>query len=192
MVFEEMNMGQARTLNDGEFNWMLDQIEHQPHARRNIMMLKLLHGAGLRVGELAALKVADVVNINGVIRDQIILQPHQTKGHDQRTVYLSEKLKSELADFVINVDRSAYLFASQKRDHFTANTLQAVISSLYRRVGLEGCSSHTGRRSFITKLASAGVGARVLQELAGHRNLATTQRYIDVTENMKKLAVELA
>jgi integrase/recombinase XerD len=36
------------------------------------------------------------------------------------------------------------------------------------------------------------VGARVLQELAGHRNLATTQRYIDVTDNMKKLAVELA
>jgi len=185
-------MGQARTLNDGEFNWMLDQIQHQPHARRNIMMLKLLHGAGLRVGELAALKVADVVNINGVVRDQIILQPHQTKGHEQRTVYLNEKLKSELAEYVVALDRSAYLFASQKRDHFTANTLQAVISSLYRRVGLEGCSSHTGRRSFITKLASAGVGARVLQELAGHRNLATTQRYIDVTENMKKLAVELA
>jgi integrase/recombinase XerD len=120
------------------------------------------------------------------------LQPHQTKGHAQRTVYLNEKLKSELADFVVTLDRSAFLFASQKRDHFTANTLQAVISSLYRRVGFEGCSSHTGRRSFITKLASAGVGARVLQELAGHRNLATTQRYIDVTENMKKLAVELA
>ena len=185
-------MGQARTLNDLEFNWMLDQIQHQPHAHRNIMMLKLLHGAGLRVGELAALKVADVVNINGVIRDQVILQPHQTKGHEQRTVYLSEKLKSELADYVVTLDRSAYLFVSQKRDHFTANTLQAVITSLYRRVGLEGCSSHTGRRSFITKLASAGVGARVLQELAGHRNLATTQRYIDVTENMKKLAVELA
>lgn len=185
-------MAQARTLNDQEFNWLLEQIEQRPHARRNIMMLKLLHGAGLRVGELAALKVADVVNINGVIRDQIILKPHQTKGDQQRTVYLNEKLKSDLAEYVVNADRSAYLFTSQKRDHFTANTLQAVITSLYRCVGLEGCSSHTGRRSFITKLASAGVGARVLQELAGHRNLATTQRYIDVTENMKKLAVELA
>ena len=185
-------MGQARTLNDQEFNWLLEQIELRPHASRNIMMLKLLHGAGLRVGELAALMVADVVNINGVIRDQIILKPHQTKGDQQRMVYLNEKLKSDLAEYVVNTDRSAYLFASQKRDHFTANTLQAVITSLYRCVGLEGCSSHTGRRSFITKLASAGVGARVLQELAGHRNLATTQRYIDVTENMKKLAVELA
>ena len=87
---------------------------------------------------------------------------------------------------------SGYLFSSQKRDHFTANTLQAVITSLYRRAGLAGCSSHSGRRSFITKLASAGVSARVLQELAGHRNLATTQRYIDVTEMMKRRAVELA
>jgi len=185
-------MGQARTLNDQEFNWLLEQIEHRPHARRNIMMLKLLHGAGLRVGELAALMVADVVNVNGIIRDQMILKPHQTKGDQQRMVYLNEKLKSDLAEYVINADRSAYLFASQKRDHFTANTLQAVITSLYIRVGFNDCSSHTGRRSFITKLASAGVGARVLQELAGHRNLATTQRYIDVTENMKKLAVELA
>lgn len=185
-------MGQARTLIDQEFTWLLDEIQQRPHAPRNAMMLKMLHGAGLRVGELAALLVSDVVNVDGCVRDQIILQPHQTKGHQQRIVYLNEKLKIELADYVKSIDRAGYLFKTQKRDHFTANTLQAVITSLYRRAGLVGCSSHSGRRSFITKLASAGVSARVLQELAGHRNLATTQRYIDVTDAMKRRAVELA
>ena len=136
--------------------------------------------------------VLDVLNVDGRIRDQVILLPHQTKGHQQRVVYLNEKLKIELADYLQAVGGCGYLFTTQKRDHFTANTLQAVITGLYRRAGLVGCSSHTGRRSFITKLASAGVSARVLQELAGHRNLATTQRYIDVTDNMKKMAVELA
>jgi integrase/recombinase XerD len=185
-------MAQARTLTDAEFTWLLDQVQQRPHAGRNTMMLKMLHGAGLRVGELAALLVSDVVNVDGSIRDQIVLQPHQTKGHRQRVVYLNDKLKIELAEYVKTMNTSGYLFKTQKRDHFTANTLQAAITSLYRRVGLAGCSSHSGRRSFITKLASAGISARVLQELAGHRNLATTQRYIDVTDAMKRRAVELA
>jgi integrase/recombinase XerD len=190
--FLETEMGKARTLTDAEFTWLLDQIQHRPHASRNAMMLKMLHGAGLRVGELAALLVSDVVNVDGSIRNQVVLLPHQTKGHQQRIVYLNEKLKIELADYLNTIDRTGYLFKTQKRDHFTANTLQAVITGLYRRAGFAGCSSHTGRRSFITKLASAGVSARVLQELAGHRNLATTQRYIDVTDAMKRRAVELA
>lgn len=185
-------MSQARTLSDLEFELLLNRVKLRPHAARNSLMLKLLHGAGLRVGEVAALKIADVIGADGRIRDQVILQPHQTKGHHQRSVWLNEKLKIELQDYIGTGVKTGYLFSSQKRDHFTANTLQAVVTSLYRRAGLVGCSSHTGRRSFITKLASAGVSARVLQELAGHRNLATTQRYIDVTDNMKKMAVELA
>jgi integrase/recombinase XerD len=84
------------------------------------------------------------------------------------------------------------LFITQKRSHFTPNTLQAVVTKLYINAGFRCCSSHTGRRSFISKLASSGVNARVLQELAGHQNLATTQRYIDVTDNMMRVAVELA
>ena len=185
-------MGQARTLTDQEFEFLLSRIQQRPHAARNSLILKLLHGAGLRVGEVAALTIADIVGLDGRIRDQITLQPHQTKGRHQRTVWLNEKLKIELQVYIGVGNKSGYLFSSQKRNHFTANTLQAVVTSLYRRAGLTGCSSHTGRRSFITKLASAGVSASVLQELAGHRNLATTQRYIDVTDAMKKLAVELA
>lgn len=185
-------MGQARTLTDQEFALLLERVANRPHAERNLLMLKLLHGSGLRVGELAALHVSDVVNIDGSIRDQIILKAEQTKGHRGRVVWLNEKLKIELQDYIRKIDKTGYLFRTQKRDHFTANTLQAVITNLYRRAGFAGCSSHTGRRSFITKLASAGVSARVLQELAGHRNLVTTQRYIDVTDAMKRRAVELA
>ena len=55
-----------------------------------------------------------------------------------------------------------------------------------------GATSHSGRRSFITKLASKGISARVLQELAGHKHLGTTQRYIDVNDDMLRKAVELA
>lgn len=109
-------MAQARTLTDAEFNWLLDQIQRRPRAHRNAMMLKMLHGAGLRVGELAALLVSDVVNVDGSIRDQIILKPHQTKGHQQRIVYLNEKLKIELADYVKTIDHASYLFKCPNHD----------------------------------------------------------------------------
>ena len=62
---------------------------------------------------------------------------------------------------------------------------------LYRNAGVSGASSHSGRRTFITSLAQKGIGVRVLASLAGHRNIAVTQRYIDVNDEMKRNAVEL-
>jgi integrase/recombinase XerD len=63
---------------------------------------------------------------------------------------------------------------------------------LYRAAGISGASSHSGRRTFITNLASKGISVRVLASLAGHRSIAVTQKYIDVNDDMKRNAVELA
>ena len=62
---------------------------------------------------------------------------------------------------------------------------------LYKRVGISGGSSHSGRRTFITTLANKGVSVRLLASLVRHSNIATTQRYIDVNDDMKRRAVEL-
>jgi integrase/recombinase XerD len=62
---------------------------------------------------------------------------------------------------------------------------------MYAEVGIEGASSHSGRRGFITNLANNGVSVRVLQELAGHRSLAVTQRYIEVNHQLMRNAVEM-
>jgi integrase/recombinase XerD len=59
------------------------------------------------------------------------------------------------------------------------------------REGIAGASSHSGRRTFITNLAAKGISVRVLASLAGHKSIATTQRYIDVNDDMKRRAVEL-
>ena len=64
-------------------------------------------------------------------------------------------------------------------------------NTIYAGAGLDGATSHSGRRTFITTLASKGVGVRVLASLAGHRSIATTQAYIDVNDEMKRAAVEL-
>jgi integrase/recombinase XerD len=61
----------------------------------------------------------------------------------------------------------------------------------YERAGIDGATSHSGRRTFITELAAKGIGVRVLAALAGHRSIQTTQRYIDVNDEMMRNAVEL-
>jgi integrase/recombinase XerD len=62
---------------------------------------------------------------------------------------------------------------------------------IYSEAGIEGASSHSGRRSLLTSLASKGVGVRVLQEIAGHSSISVTQRYIDVNDHQMRAAVEM-
>lgn len=85
---------------------------------------------------------------------------------------------------------SSALIASQKGGHFTANSLCQLFGEIYREAGVSGATSHSGRRGFITKLAHSGVSAKVIMELVGHKYLTTTQRYIEVTDDMKRNAVE--
>jgi integrase/recombinase XerD len=152
------------------------------------------HLSGMRVGEVAALLYGDVVATDGTIRAEVRLSAAQTKGNKSRTVLLPERLRAELAYFAAQhatKDNKKPLFATERSAGFTADTLTHIVNGLYRRAGLDGASSHSGRRTFITKLAEQGVGARVLQQLAGHSSLATTQRYIDIKPSMLRAAVEL-
>jgi integrase/recombinase XerD len=66
-----------------------------------------------------------------------------------------------------------------------------LFKDIYEDCGIENASSHSGRRTFITNLASKGVGVRVLAALAGHASISTTQRYIDINDHQLRSAVEL-
>ncbi|WP_334186967.1 tyrosine-type recombinase/integrase [Noviherbaspirillum sp.] len=187
-------MAQAKTLTEKELKKVLIYISLRKHASRNRAMLLLTHWAGMRVGEVAALRIGDVVATDGSIKAEIRLSPEQTKGRHARTVFLGERLRKELAVYVATLKRplpERPLFYTQKRSGFTANTLCQHFYHLYRQVGIDGASSHSGRRSFITNLANKGVGVRVLMALAGHRNIGTTQAYIDVNDAMQRAAVDL-
>lgn len=193
-ILESGNMPQARTLTSKELRRVLDHIATRPHAARNRAMLLLTHWAGCRVGEVAALSVRDVQHADGSVRTEIRLDATQTKGRHARVVFVSERLRKELAAYLKAMGQcqpEAALFRTQKRAGFSANTLCQTLNAIYRSAGLDGATSHSGRRSFITTLATKGVGVRVLASLAGHRSIATTQRYIDVNDEMKRAAVEL-
>jgi integrase/recombinase XerD len=130
----------------------------------------------------------------GEVREAFVLQGEQAKGGKARTVYLSQRLRKALASYgdTVKLDApQAPLFASQKGGHFSANTMCQLFLDIYRACGLKDASSHSGRRTYITRLANRGVGVRLLAELAGHSHISTTQRYIDVNADQLRNAVEM-
>lgn len=187
-------MSQAKTLTDRELKKVLDYVAVHRHAARNRAMLLVTCYAGCRVSEVAALKCGDVLAADGTVKTEIQLSPDQTKGGHARTVFVNDRLKKELTAYCKTLKRrdpDLPLFRTQKREGFTGNTLCQHFHWLYRHAGIDGASSHSGRRTFITTLASKGVSVRVLASLAGHKSIATTQRYIDVNDDMKRAAVQL-
>ena len=187
-------MAQAKTLSDRELQRVLDFINKTQFAKRNRCIVLLTHLAGMRIGECVAVRYQDVLNSDGTVRDEIQLAANQTKGSHSRTVLLSERMKGELASYVAAhpcKDPKKPLFSTQRADGFTSNTLTHIVNGLYKQAGIDGATSHSGRRGFLTKLSEKGVSVRVMMQLAGHAQMSTTQRYIDTRPDILRNAVEL-
>lgn len=190
-------MAQARTLNEQEIEQVLEHTKARKHAERDRCLILTSHLSGMRVGEIAALTVGHVLAPNGTIRSEIRLSASQTKGKHARTVFINQRLRDEWSAYLQTMrtdDRQRALFPSQKnpREGFSANSLAQHFINLYRGAELDGCSSHSGRRSYATKIAGSGVGLRVLMRLMGHRHPAVTAVYIDASDDMLRRAAELA
>jgi integrase/recombinase XerD len=194
ITFQGERMSQARVLNPQELRRVLDHVATRRHSARNRAMLLLTHYAGMRVGEVAALRMYDVLNSDSTIKGEVRLMAEQTKGKHPRTVYLNERMQKELSNYIrcIRVkDQSKPLFYTQKQSGFSANSLTQYFFYLYRACGLDGASSHSGRRSFLTGLANKGTAIHILKSLAGHRNISTTASYLYSNPSQLRAAVEL-
>lgn len=189
-------MAAAKSLTPAEIQRVLEHMSKQPYAQRNRAMFMLTVAAGLRVSEVAGLTLGDVLDSAGAVRGELHLASHRVKHGHARTVYLNSRLREELDTYIAtrsNRDASLPLFPTHRgpRRFFSANTLAQHFFWLYRNAGLTGASSHSGRKTFLTSLASQGVSVFVLASLAGHKSISTTQRYVTVNDEVKRRAVEL-
>lgn len=197
-------MAQARILTSTEVDLLLDHISIRQHAERDRLMFLLTYLAGLKVSEIASLKVSDVLSSEGTIKNNIQVQ--SAIDTDERIVAISNKLSSEIVkyltfiyetDCLIGITYSDSinlpLFYTQKREGFTPNTLSNHFHHLYQEAGLYGGSAMSGRRTFIANLSRKGVDVRVLSSLAGHKSLGTISRYLVATPDQQspQSAVEL-
>jgi integrase/recombinase XerD len=186
-------MKQAQVLNERDVKRVLAAIAKRRYSKRDRAMFMLSYLAGMRVGEIAALRVSDVYEADGSVKDQIRLAKNQTKGSEARSVLLNAQAQEELRLYARTLSRTGEqpLFVSKWGKAMSPNSLVQVFGRFYKLAGLSNASSHSGRRSFITTLSSKGVSVRVLAALAGHKNISTTQRYIEVGDHQLRAAVEM-
>jgi integrase/recombinase XerD len=188
---------QAKVLTEAEVAKVLQYTESTKHSLRNRTLVITSFASGMRAKELASLRYKDVVNNDGTIKSEIRLSAEQTKGSDNRTVYINTKLQQDLLQYVKGIRfRSGddKLFQTQKSNSkvgFSPNTLCQFFHYLYKRAGIDGASSHSGRRTMATRLCERGTNLRLVMEVLGHKNLSTTQKYLSVNVNMLKQAIEL-
>lgn len=187
-------MAQAKALTQQELDQVLSYVATKKYGARDRALILTSFLSGMRAKEIASLRFKDILNQDGGLKTEIRLTADMTKGNHGRTVFLSQRLREELMAYIrtrpTNHPQLPVFFTSN-RAGFNANGLCQHFWWIYKRAGISGASSHSGRRSFITSLAEKGIGVRVLASLAGHRSIAVTQRYIDVNDNMKRKAVEL-
>jgi integrase/recombinase XerD len=198
-------MSQAKVLTEKEIKKVIKVIESKRHASRNRCMFMMTHMSGARISEVASLRICDVLASDGSIKSEIYLSSQQTKGSKGRTLYLSDKFREEISLYlktrfklkdllpVTMTDTVRALFTNQKdcQRGFSASTACQMFHYWYKEAKIEGASSHSGRRGFITNLANKGVHVRILQELAGHSSIAVTQKYIDVNQDKLRIAVAM-
>lgn len=148
------------------------------------MMLLLSLRAGLRACEIAGLDWSMVLDARGRIGRAIEIRDSIAKKGSGRRVPIHPELGRALPTLKrASSSTCGPIVVSARGGRLRANSVVNWFIALYRKTGIDGCSSHSGRRTFIT-LASrqahrAGASLRDLQLLAGHRSIETTQRYID-------------
>lgn len=191
-----MRDGKARVPTPQEFDRLMAVISKRRHAERNTAIMFLSYGLGMRVGEIAAIDMSDILNADGTIKEGFTIKKSNTKTKKPRELYLaSPKVRKALADYVAHllsegdVNLSAPLFMSQKGQRFSGNTLQTAMATIYAAAGLEGCKSHSGRRTFATKLIHGNTDIKSVQTLMGHASIKQTVEYVENSPHLlKKIA----
>jgi integrase/recombinase XerD len=186
-------MAQASVLTDADIRRIFRIIETTRHADRNRLAFILSIYGGMRVGEIAAVKIRDVANQYGEARREIKLASDQTKGERSRTVVLSNRVRKEIESYLKlypNAQPDWPLIRSQRGGPFSSLTLSMLFKEIYELAGIR-TSSNSGRRTFATRLNAKGVGMRTIQKLMGHRHIGTTAMYCEVSEEVMRNAVEL-
>lgn len=194
-----MSLGkQARVLSKGQVEALIAFVSTTRYPIRNRTIALLSVRAGLRAKEIAHLTWAMVLSADGSVGPSIHLLDSASKGSSGRVIPLSKDLRSTLDDLYAeqgHPDSDCRVIRSERSDGVPAQSIVNLFFVWYEHLGFRGCSSHSGRRTFITnaarKISTVGGSLRDVQVLAGHTRLSTTQRYIEADSEAQRRVVNL-
>lgn len=191
---------QAKILSEANQKKVLAYIDNfSRYPLRNRVIFLLSVKAGLRAIEISKLRWRHVLDADGNLADAITFEDAASKGtNGGRTIPVNKHLGLALAELYEQTPNEPHKPVIQTERAKSGVGRQVIVNQFakwFKGVGLEGCSSHSGRRTFITnaarKISTVGGSLRDVQSLAGHSSLQTTQRYIDTNLEAKKRIVEL-
>ena len=192
---------QAKTLNKNQISAVQNYLAGRRNALRNQVIFLLSVKAGLRAKEIAYLRWEMVLDADGTLSNELALHNDASKGKSGRKIPLNKDLRSRLNELLASrrcirsFSPSDYVVRTERSARTSPQAIVNMFSQWYRDLGLIGCSSHSGRRTFITnaarKITTVGGSLRDVQYLAGHNSLQTTERYIEHSENARRSIVDL-
>jgi integrase len=186
---------QAKILSVSDVNDLLVFASCTRHPIRNRVIVLLSAKAGLRAGEIAKLTWDMVLDPTDKIGAVIELRDHAAKKGSGRLIPVHPDLRQALAAYRSLLPIIGPVIRSERGDAMTPLSIVVWFNRAFHNIGLSGCSSHSGRRTFITRAArlvhKAGGSLRDVQLLAGHRSIQTTQRYIDGDTDAQRKLVSL-
>jgi integrase len=188
---------QAKTLSKGQVEAVLGYLAKTRNPVRNRLIFLLSAKAGLRAKEIARLTWWMTNDPQGEIGRAICLQDLASKGKSGRMIPLNDEVRDALIEYRNQVlsFTGPFVISTERALSTSPQAIVNMFQRWYRHLGFVGCSSHSGRRTFITnaarKISTVGGSLRDVQMLAGHTNLRTTQRYIEENGEAQRRIVEL-
>lgn len=187
---------QAKILSDNDLSLVVSALETTRHPKRTRVMVLLSAKAGLRAKEVSLLTWDMVLDASGNVGAAIELRDQIAKKGGGRIIPMHPLVSDALRALKGPQQKpTGPVIRSERGGHMTPVSICNAFAHLFKLAGLEGCSSHSGRRTFITKAARAigrvGGSLRDAQILAGHKSIQTTQRYIDCDPEAQRRLVAL-
>jgi integrase len=186
---------QAKTLSKRQIALTTALLQQTRYPARNYAIFLLSVKAGLRAKEIASLTWDMVTDAEGDLGSAVHLRDEASKGSSGRVIPLNKDLRNALQKLHEERDTSPFVITTERSPHTSAAAIVNLFAQWYSSTGFKGCSSHSGRRTFITNAArtisTVGGSLRDVQMLAGHRALSTTQRYIEAEVEAQKRVVDL-
>ncbi len=186
---------QAKVLSDEQIALALRKTRWRRYPLRDKAMLLLSLKAGLRAAEIAQLTWPMVLDPQGRLADHIALADRIAKKRSGRTIPLNPSLKAVLERLRKQSDGEGFVIRSERCEGLRPSSVVSWFREYYIALGFKGASSHSGRRTFITRGArlvhKVGGSLRDVQQLAGHRSLNHTQTYIEGDTVAKRRLVAL-
>lgn len=187
-------MAKAKVLTRDEIKRVMRIADAGNNGLRDRVALSLSVLAGMRIGEISRLTIGDVRGLDGKAVEVINLSRHQTKGNRSRRVFVSDELCKLLNVYLTKISQldesRAFIRSSRTGGHFSNVSLSLRFKAIYAQAGIK-TSSHSGRRTFATRLNAAGIGMATIQQAMGHANIATTAGYCWVSDEQLANAVNV-